>query len=103
MKIFRWKNIIFKHLHIYLITAQKIEICISSKSEYEVPTENSLDLFEYLGYITFSDNKAAEYRSRELKSITIPSKKAKYIKLKIYENHVNVKNIFNQVRTNFSN
>ncbi|EEB18870.1 conserved hypothetical protein [Pediculus humanus corporis] len=88
--------------HQYLIP-QKIEICISSKSEYEVPTENSLDLFEYLGYITFSDNKAAEYRSRELKSITIPSKKAKYIKLKIYENHVNVKNIFNQENFEYAN
>ncbi|KAK6628726.1 hypothetical protein RUM43_002542 [Polyplax serrata] len=80
------------------LTAQKIEIYTNQRSDAEIlPSNSSPDQFNYLGFITFSDNKATGFRSRELKSILIPSEKAKYIKLKIYNNHINNKNVFNQV------
>lgn len=80
------------------LTAQKIEIYTNQRSDAEIlPSNSSPDQFNYLGFITFSDNKATGFRSRELKSILIPSEKAKYIKLKIYNNHINNKNLFNQV------
>lgn len=53
--------------------------------------------WEYLGYITLSDNQSTGFKSRELKSANVPSPIASFVKLKLGKNHVNSYNINNQV------
>lgn len=57
--------------------------------------------FDYLGYITLSDNQSTDYKSRELKSITVPAfNPTSYVKFRLHQNHHNSLNVFNQVTTN---
>ncbi|PSN39132.1 Centrosomal protein of 104 kDa [Blattella germanica] len=53
--------------------------------------------FEYLGFITLSDNQNTGFTSRELKSVTVPSCVARYLKLRLHANHANSLNVHNQV------
>ena len=60
--------------------------------------------FEYLGFITLSDNQNTGFTSRELKSVMVPSCVARYLKLRLHANHPNSLNIHNQVTvTAFTN
>lgn len=83
--------------HQYLIP-QKIEIWISEELEYDPSmSPSAVQSFEYLGFITLSDNQATGFKSRELKSVTVPPTTARYVKLRLHSNHINDKNIYNQV------
>lgn len=53
--------------------------------------------FDYLGYITLADNQSTGFKSRELKSVSVPTKIATYLKLRLSKNHENAFNINNQV------
>lgn len=54
--------------------------------------------WDYLGYITLSDNQSTGFKSRELKSANIPISVASFVKLKLGKSHVNSYNINSQVR-----
>lgn len=53
--------------------------------------------FDYLGYINLSDNASSMYKSRELKSVSLPVTEASFIKLKLHKPHANAHNIYEQV------
>lgn len=53
--------------------------------------------WDYLGYITLSDNQSSSFKSRELKSAKVPTCVATFIKLKLGKNHNNSYNTYNQV------
>lgn len=54
--------------------------------------------FDYIGYITLSDNEKSGYKSRELKSISVPSSKGTaYVRLSLDRPHENSLNKFSQV------
>ncbi|GLH11379.1 Blast:Centrosomal protein of 104 kDa, partial [Gryllus bimaculatus] len=61
------------------------------------PNSWSAALFEYLGFITLSDNHSTAFKSRELKSVTVPSCTARFLKLRLHKNHSNALNPHNQV------
>jgi centrosomal protein CEP104 len=58
--------------------------------------------FEYLGFITLSDNQTTGFTSRELKSVTVPSCSARYLKLRLHANHPNSLNVHNQVHSSLN-
>lgn len=53
--------------------------------------------WEYLGYITLSENQSTGFKSRELKSAKVPECVATFVKLKLSKNHSNSYNTYNQV------
>ncbi|KAF6201593.1 hypothetical protein GE061_003985, partial [Apolygus lucorum] len=81
--------------HQYLIPS-RIELWLGPEtSEFE--EFNDLP-FEYLGYVTLADNRSSSYKSRELKSVAIPSPdRTGFFKLSLHVNHENVHNVYNQV------
>nr|CAD7423266.1 unnamed protein product [Timema monikensis] len=80
--------------HQYLIP-EKLELWSSNPRADECDV--TVEQFEYLGFITLSDNQSTGFKSRELKSVTVPSCTAKYLKLRLHENHKNSLNVYNQV------
>ncbi|XP_018562856.1 centrosomal protein of 104 kDa [Anoplophora glabripennis] len=81
--------------HQYLIPS-KVEIFLNNEDTNTI--ENvSLITWEYLGYITLSDNQGTEFKSRELKSANVPKKEATFVKMNLHRNHENIYNINNQV------
>uniref|UniRef100_T1I0C3 TOG domain-containing protein n=1 Tax=Rhodnius prolixus TaxID=13249 RepID=T1I0C3_RHOPR len=85
--------------HQYLIP-ERIELWTGPDALADLAEDDILNLpFDYLGYITLGDNRGSGFRSRELKSITIPAgEKTSYVKLSLQCNHSNGHNIYNQVR-----
>lgn len=77
-------------VHQYLIP-QKLEIWSSREN-----SSSSRD-FDYLGYITLSDNASTMYKSRELKSVALPETEAVSLKFKLHKPHSNSHNIHEQV------
>ncbi|XP_073987115.1 centrosomal protein of 104 kDa isoform X2 [Rhodnius prolixus] len=84
--------------HQYLIP-ERIELWTGPDALADLAEDDILNLpFDYLGYITLGDNRGSGFRSRELKSITIPAgEKTSYVKLSLQCNHSNGHNIYNQV------
>ncbi|KAI4498659.1 hypothetical protein M0802_006365 [Mischocyttarus mexicanus] len=72
--------------------AEKLEIWTTKEENASVTTE-----FNYLGYITLSDNASTFYKSRELKSVALPETEAVSLKLRLYKPHSNAHNIHDQV------
>ncbi|XP_051160531.1 centrosomal protein of 104 kDa [Leptopilina boulardi] len=77
-------------VHQYLIP-QKLEIWASRENG-----SSSRD-FDYLGYITLSDNASTMYKSRELKSVALPETETVSLKFKLHKPHSNSHNIHEQV------
>lgn len=80
--------------------AERLDLFIGPEEYIEdVTDEFVLKLhFEYIGYITLSDNQSTEFKSRELKSITVPPfSPTSYVKLRLHQNHHNALNLYNQV------
>lgn len=76
------------------IPAEKLEIWIND----EETTEDIDNLhWEYLGYITLADNQSTGFKSRELKSVSVPGSTVKHLKIILSKNHQNAYNIHNQV------
>jgi hypothetical protein len=86
--------------YIFLFTAEKLELWAGSDmDEADVQSSPTNAQFEYLGFITLSDNQATGFTSRELKSVTVPSCDARYLKLRLHANHPNSLNVYNQVHS----
>lgn len=79
--------------------ASKIELFSSNEDTNMVSDVTSIN-WEYLGYITLSDNQSTGFKSRELKSANVPKCLISFIKLKLHKNHNNSYNINNQVSKN---
>jgi len=83
-----------------LLTAEKLELWAgNSVDETDAQLSPTTAQFEYLGFITLSDNQKTGFKSRELKSVTVPSCAARYLKLRLHANHLNALNVHNQVST----
>lgn len=78
-----------------MIIAEKLEIWINDEEELTATPSNLH--WEYLGYITLSDNQSTSFKSRELKSVSVPGCAVKNLKIILSKNHQNVYNIHNQV------
>jgi centrosomal protein CEP104 len=73
------------------ITAERIELWIhfSPKAAPSTPSSQS---FEYLGFISLSDNSSTQYQSRELQSVSVVPKIGTHLKIRLgqaYENDFN--------------
>lgn len=79
-----------------LNTAERIEIWIHF-SPKGAPTTPSSQTFEYLGYISLSDNSATKFKSRELQSVSVGPQKGTHVKLRLGSAHPNQMNTNNQV------
>ena len=80
------------------ISAERIDVWIGSDNDASSRKEDDDIQFDYIGFITLSNNENTKFKCRELKTITIPSvEPTKYVKLTLYQNHVNNLNAYNQV------
>ncbi|XP_050305639.1 centrosomal protein of 104 kDa isoform X2 [Anthonomus grandis grandis] len=77
------------------------QFMIPSKMEFYSSNHLSTDpktiKWEYIGYVTLSNNESTEFKSRELKYANVPKTEASMIKLNLCENHKNNLNAYNQV------
>lgn len=60
-------------------------------------TDSDATPFQYLGFITLSDNQGTGFKSRELKSVSVPPCAGSYLKIRLHRNHSNQYNRYNQV------
>ncbi|KAK4884893.1 hypothetical protein RN001_001164 [Aquatica leii] len=81
--------------HQYLIPS-KIEL-FASNQDTNIIEDKSKISWNYIGYITLSDNQSSMFKSRELKSVNVPTCVASYLKLKLGKNHSNAYNLHNQI------
>lgn len=80
-----------------MFLASKVEIFLNNEDTNTIENVSQIN-WEYLGYITLSDNQGTEFKSRELKSANVPKKPAMCVKMNLHRNHENIYNINNQVR-----
>jgi centrosomal protein CEP104 len=78
------------------VAASKLELFSSNEDTNTVEEVETIN-WDYLGYITLSDNQSTGFKSRELKSANVPVTTATYVKLKLGKNHPNSHNNNNQV------
>ena len=83
--------------HEYLIP-QKIEIIVASNEGRE-PADSfaACSDIRRLGYVFLETNEKSNYEARELKSVSIGSQEAAYVKLRLYDCHQNDLNTHGQV------
>ncbi|XP_031343971.1 centrosomal protein of 104 kDa isoform X2 [Photinus pyralis] len=81
--------------HQYLIPS-KIELFASNQDTNTIEDVVNIN-WDYIGYITLSDNQSSMFKSRELKSVSVPPCVATFLKLKLGKNHTNAYNVNNQV------
>ncbi|XP_060527673.1 centrosomal protein of 104 kDa isoform X2 [Cylas formicarius] len=81
--------------HQYLIPS-KIELYSSNEDTNIVKSVANIN-WDYIGYITLSNNETTEFKSRELKSANVPKIVATFMKLNLHDNHSNPFNIHEQV------
>lgn len=75
-----------------LFPAEKIELWLHNATDEDTPTTPSTTSFEYLGFITLSDNATTNHKSRELQSVTVEPKVGTHLKLRLsapYQNEFN--------------
>ncbi|KAK7601011.1 hypothetical protein V9T40_008452 [Parthenolecanium corni] len=84
--------------HHYIIP-ERIDVWIGSENNTDEKKDSVDNIgFEYIGFITLNSNENTKFKCRELKTITIPfSVPTKFVKLTLYQNHVNNLNVYNQV------
>ncbi|KAL3287619.1 hypothetical protein HHI36_002088 [Cryptolaemus montrouzieri] len=84
-------------VHQFLIPS-RVELYYSNECLDTVTSDGIANLnWEYLGYITLSDNQSTGFKSRELKCANVPESIAQFVKLKLGRNHSNSHNNNNQV------
>lgn len=81
-------------------SASKIELYSNNEDTNTVSDVNDIK-WEYLGYITLSDNQSSNFKSRELKSAKVPNNSATFLRLMFGKNHQNAYNTFDQVNILF--
>ncbi|KAL5282042.1 CEP104 family protein [Megaselia abdita] len=81
--------------HQYIIP-QQIEVWLHY-SDHKIPSTPSSQLYDFIGFITLSDNSATNFKSRELQSANVAPRKGTHLKLKLSSAHKNDFNTNNQV------
>jgi centrosomal protein CEP104 len=83
--------------HEYMI-ASKVVFYIGNVAdeEKEPPSFHGIE-WKRLGYVSLDKNDKTEYRARELKTIQFSAHHVAYLKIVLQRNHVNTKNLYNQV------
>lgn len=76
--------------------AQQIEVWLHY-SDQNIPSTPSSQLYDFLGFISLSDNSATNFKSRELQSANVTPRKGTHLKLKLSSPHKNELNKYNQV------
>lgn len=61
------------------------------------PKTPSSQEYDYLGYLSLSDNSSTEFKVRELQNVDVGPRLGTHLKLKLSRNHENVHNKDNQV------
>lgn len=84
--------------HNMIKTAERIELWIhySNGKEASAGTPSS-QTFEYLGFISLSDNESTKYKSRELQSVAVGPRCGTHLKLRFGAAHENPLNPHKQV------
>lgn len=78
----------------FFFIAERIDLFINYSSKTTTPSSQT---FEYIGFISLSDNSSSDFQSRELQSISIPEKLATHLKLRMGNPHPNKLNPNNQL------
>lgn len=89
----------FLNIRCYIFTlfsAERIELWVHY-SPKGVPTTPSSQTYDYLGFITLSNNSSTNYKSRELQSTPVGPKRGTHLKLRISSAHHNDLNTSNQL------
>ncbi|XP_065353276.1 centrosomal protein of 104 kDa isoform X4 [Cloeon dipterum] len=82
--------------HQFLIPS-RVEFFIAECGEEQAKSGNfSQASFQYLGFVTLSDNQGTAFQARELKSVTLPCC-GRLLKLVLHANHPNDLNVHEQV------
>ncbi|XP_059485155.1 centrosomal protein of 104 kDa isoform X2 [Neocloeon triangulifer] len=82
--------------HQYLIPS-RVEFFVGDCDEDQAKDGNfSQAAFQYLGFVTLSDNQGTAFQARELKSVTLPCC-GRLLKLVLHANHPNDLNVHEQV------
>ncbi len=98
LKDFNSPDLIGKVGIIFLLSAERIDVWAGAESLKDPEEDIDGIEFEYIGYITLSNNENTKFKCRELKTISIPfSCPTRFVKLTLYQNHVNNLNVYNQV------
>lgn len=63
----------------------------------DTPTTPSSQAFEYLGFITLSDNSSTAHKSRELQSVSVQHKLGTHLKLRLSSPYANEFNVTGQI------
>ncbi|KAJ6647876.1 Centrosomal protein of 104 kDa [Pseudolycoriella hygida] len=99
-----WRNhpeSVTKNQEIILRLHNAAQICriqvLAHQFLIRAATTPSSQTFEYLGYISLSDNSATKFKSRELQSVAVGPQKGTHVKLRLGPNHPNHLNTNNQV------
>lgn len=74
--------IIFKCLCTYTYIAERIELWIHYSPKGAATTPSS-QTFDYLGFISLSDNASTKYKSRELQSVAVGPRNGTHLKLRM--------------------
>lgn len=69
----------------------------NASAESDTPTTPSTQSYEYLGFITLSDNASTNYKSRELQSVTVDPKVGTHLKLRLSAPYPNESNAHGQI------
>lgn len=75
----------------FIILAEKIEIWLHNAEDIDADNATQQH-FDYLGFITLSDNSSTNYKSRELQSVNVEPQIGTHIKLRLgspYQNELN--------------
>eukprot|EP01028_Stygiella_incarcerata_P009186 TRINITY_DN4292_c0_g1_i5.p1 TRINITY_DN4292_c0_g1~~TRINITY_DN4292_c0_g1_i5.p1 ORF type:complete len:869 (+),score=256.92 TRINITY_DN4292_c0_g1_i5:100-2706(+) len=83
--------------HEYMIASKVVFYigCVGPEDK-EPPSFHGVE-WKRLGYVSLDKNDKTEYRARELKTIQFSAHHVAYLKIVLQRNHVNVKNLYNQV------
>ncbi|XP_065061516.1 centrosomal protein of 104 kDa-like isoform X2 [Rhopilema esculentum] len=80
--------------HQYLI-ASKVEIFAGLASNQQAPSLINCK-FTRLGYVSLSSNEQSNFKTRELKSVSL-NIECQFVKFLVHKNHVNKHNLYNQI------
>lgn len=79
-----------------LVSAERIELWIHYSPKGAASTPSS-QTFEYLGFISLSDNSSTKFKSRELQSVAVGPRNGTHLKLRLSQAHPNPLNPNQQV------
>jgi centrosomal protein CEP104 len=87
---------ILPSISILILIAERVELWLHYSSKLNPSTPSSQN-FEYVGFISLSDNSSTNFQSRELQSVSITPKLGSHLKLRFSSPYQNCLNPHNQL------